>query len=258
MSHHLKRVAVAIAVFVIGSVCCAEELKYPLTEVETGFGHETLTNNLPNWSAAYLDFSRRIADRHTIYGGLREIRRFGLTDTAGTVGFYYPLGATWTSVLEASVSPSHHVLPKYALFGQMQKTLANGWAASAGLRHSEYDRSIVDVFSASAERYWGSWRGAYTLYASKPQGASSAAAHRLQLTHYYGDRNFVAVNYTTGREVENVGPPTGVRSTDVNGWTLSGRHWLSSTWALTYDLVSHEQETLYRRKGLSLGVRHSF
>ena len=50
----------------------------------------------------------------------------------------------------------------------------------------------------------------------------------------------------------------GVLSTNVKNWTLSGRHWLSNAWALTYDLVSHEQGTLYRRQGLRLGVRHSF
>lgn len=203
-------------------------------------------------------FSRQIADRNTIYGGLRGVRRFGLDDTDATMGFYYPLDATWTSVLEASVSPSHHVLPKYALFGQLQKTLGGTWSVNFGLRHSEYERTVVDVLSATAERYWGNWRGAYTLYSGRPQGAASAAAHRFQLTHYYGDRNPIGVAYTAGRELENVAPPFGVRSTDVKDWTLTGRHRLFNTWALTYDLVSHEQGTLYRRQGLRLGVRHSF
>ena len=258
MSPYWKRRAVAVTAFFAVSICCAEELKYPRTEIEAGYGQETLTNNGSSWRVAHLDLSRQIADRYTIYGGLRGIRRFGLEDTEATMGFYYPLDATLTSVLEASVSPSYHVLPKYALFGQLQKALGGGWGASLGLRHSEYERSVVDVLSTTAERYWGNWRGAYTVYAGRPQGAASASAHRFQLTHYYGDHNFVGVDYTTGREVENVGPPRGVRSTDVNGWTLSGRHWLSSAWALTYDLVSHEQGALYRRQGLRLGVRHSF
>ena len=258
MNHYWLRPVVAIAAFFVVSVCCAEESKYPHTEIEVGYGHETLTNSGLDWRVTHLDLSRQIADRHTIYGGLRDVRRFGLADTDATIGFYYPLDATWTSVLEASVSPYHHVLPKYALFGQLQKALGGGWGANVGLRHSEYERSVVDIFSATAERYWGNWRGAYTLYVGKPQGASSASAHRFQLTHFYGERNSIAIGYTTGREVENVGPPVGVRSTAVNGWALVGRHWLSSAWALTYDLVSHEQGTLYRRQGLRVGVRHSF
>ena len=258
MSCDLKRPAAAVAALMAVCVCCAEEMNYPRTELEAGYGQETLTNNGSNWRVAHLDLSRQIADRYTIYGGLRGTRRFGLEDTDATLGLYYPLDATWTSVLELGVSPSHHVLPKYALFGQLQKALGGGWGANVGLRHSEYERSIVDVLSTSAERYWGQWRGAYTLYVGRPQGASLASAHRFQLTHYYGDRNSIGVAYTTGRELENVAAPLGVLSTDVKDWTLSGRHWFSNAWALTYDLVSHEQGGLYRRQGLRLGVRHSF
>ena len=229
MNHYWLRPAVAIAAFFVVSVCCAEELKYPRTEIEVGYGHETLTNNGLDWRVTHLDLSRQIADRHTIYGGLRDVRRFGLADTEATAGFYTPLGAAWTAVVEASVSRSSQFLPKYTLFAQLHKAHASGWGTSVGLRHSEYERSAVDILSATAERYWGNWRG-----------------------------DFIGVNYTTGREVENVGPPTGVRSSDVNGWSITGRHWFSRAWALTYDLVSHEQGTLYRRQGLRVGVRHSF
>ena len=258
MNHYWLRPVVAIAAFFVVSVCCAEELKYPRTEIEVGYGHETLTKNGLDWRVTHLDLSRQIADRHTIYGGLRDVRRFGLADTEATAGFYTPLGAAWTAVVEASVSRSSQFLPKYTLFGQLHKAHASGWGTSVGLRHSEYERSVVDILSATAERYWGNWRGAYTVYAGRPEGASWASAHRFQLTHYYGDHDFIGVNYTTGREVENVGPPTGVRSSDVNGWSFTGRHWFSRAWALTYDLVSHEQGTLYRRQGLRVGVRHSF
>ena len=255
---NLNPFAAVFAALLAGQAWSAEELQYPRTEIALDVGHENLTNNNLDWNVVQLDLSRQLADRYTIYGGLREIHRFGLKDTDGTAGFYYPLGATWTSVLEASVSWSHHVSPKYSFFGQLHKTLGNGWGIEAGLRHSEYERSAVDVLSATAERYWGSWRGAYTLYAGRPQGAASGAAHRLQLTRYYNERNFIGVSYTTGREVENVGPPTGVRATEIKDWTISGRVWLSNAWGLTYELVSHEQGTLYRRQGLRLGVRHSF
>ncbi len=236
----------------------AEGLTYPRTEIALDYSHESLTNNGLNWNLAQLDLSRQIADRYTIYGSLREIHRFGLKDTDGTAGFYAPLSATWTSLLEVGVSPSHHVSPKYSLFAQLHKTLGNGWGVEAGVRHSEYERSTVDVISATAERYWGNWRGAYTLYTGRPQGAAAGAAHRLQLTCYYNERNSIGVSYTTGREMENIGPPTGVRATDVKDWTINGRHWLSNAWGLTYELASHQQGTLYRRQGLRLGVRYSF
>ena len=128
----------------------------------------------------------------------------------------------------------------------------------AGLWHSDYERSTADVLSATTARYWGNWRGAYTQYVGRPQGAASGAAHRLQLTCYYNERNSIGVAYTTGREVENIGPPISVRATDLKDWTINNRYWLPNAWGLTYALVSHQQGTLYRRQGLRLGVRHSF
>jgi len=233
-------------------------LKPPRSEAEIGFTRETLSNNLPDWKSIYLEASHQFKDRHTLYGGLRETERFGLNDTEVHGGLYYPLGTTWTSLVEASASPTHEVLPRYSLFGQLHKSLPGGWGVGLGLRHSEYSQIGTNTASLLAERYWGNFRGAYTLYSGRPEGASSASSHRVQLSYYYGDRSSVGLSYSTGREVENVGPPRGVISSDVQNLTLSGRHWFAPNWALTYDLLNQEQGALYRRQGLRLGIRHSF
>lgn len=233
-------------------------LKPPRSEAEIGFTRETLSNNLPDWKSVYFGAAHRFRARHTLYGGLRETERFGLTDTEFHGGFYYPLGATWTSLVEASASPTHQVLPRYSLFGQLNHSLPGGWGVGLGLRHSEYSQIGTNTLSLLAERYWGNFRGAYTLYSGRPEGASSASSHRFQLSYYYDDRSSIGLSYATGREVENVGPPRGVISSDMQNLTLSGRHWFAPNWALTYDLLNQEQGTLYRRQGLRLGIRHSF
>lgn len=233
-------------------------LKPPRTEAEIGFTRETLTNNLPDWKSVYFEAMHQIKDHHTLYGGLSETERFGLNDTEAHGGLYYPLGTAWTSLAEASVSPTHEVLPRYSLFGQLQKSLPGGWGVGLGLRHSEYSQIGTNTVSLLAERYWGNFRGAYTLYSGRPEGASSGSSHRFQLSYYYADRSSIGLSYSTGREVENVGPPRGVISSDVQNLTLSGRHWFAPNWALTYDLLNQEQGTLYRRQGLRLGIRHSF
>lgn len=233
-------------------------LKPPRTEAEIGFTRETLTNNLPDWKSVYFEAVHRIRDRHTLYGGLRETERFGLNDTEVHGGLYYPLSTTWTSLVESSVSPTHRVLPRYSLFGQLQKSLPGGWGVGLGLRHSEYSQIGANLVSLLAERYWANFRGAYTLYSGRPEGASSASSHRFQLSYYYDDRSNIGLSYSIGREVENVGPPRGVISSDVRNLTLSGSHWFRPNWALTYDLFKQEQGTLYRRQGLRLGIRLSF
>lgn len=236
----------------------ATGLKARATDIEFGYGRETLTNNLPDWTTTYLLATHRLGDRNTLYGGLRETRRFGLDDSEVHAGLYFPLGATWTSQIEVSLSPTHEVLARSSVYGQIQKSLPGGWGLGLGLRHNEYTLVSTNVLSAMAERYWGNFRGAYTLYSGRPEGASSASSHRFQLNYYYSDRNAVGLSYTNGREVENVGPPRGVISSDVQNWGVTGQHWFAPSWALTYDLVRHEQGVLYRRQGLRLGIRHNF
>ena len=233
-------------------------LKSPRTEAEIGFTREALTNNLPDWKSVYFEAVHRIRDRHTLYGGLRATERFGLNDTEVHGGLYYPLGTTWTSLVEGSGSPTHQVLPRYSLFGQLQKSLPGGWGVELGLRHSEHSQFGANIVSLLAERYWGNLRGAYPLYSGRPEGASSASSHRFQLNYYYDDRGSIGLSYSTGREVENVGPPRGVISSGVQNLTLGGRHSFAPNWTLTYDLFNQEQGTLYRRRGLRLGIRHSF
>ncbi len=233
-------------------------LKPSRTDIELGYSRETLSNNLPDWKQLYGIVSHRMGERQTIYGGLRETRRFGLTDTEAHAGFYAPLGETWTTQLELGASPTHEVLPRYSLFGQLHKSLGGGWGAGLGLRHSEYSLTGVNILSLLAERYWGNFRGAYTLYSGRPEGASSGSSHRFQLNYYYTERSTIGLSYATGREVEYLGPSRGVISSDVQNWTLSGQYWFTPAWALTYDLVNQEQGSLYRRQGLQLGLRHSF
>ena len=230
----------------------------PRTEVEFGGTRESLTNGLPDWSSVYLEGVHTFKPRHALYGGLRDTRRFGQDDNEAYGGLYYPLSETWTGAVEGSASPTYNVLAKYSVGGQLLKSLPGGWGFSAGIRHSEYALSAADVATLMGERYWGNFRAGYTLYSGRPEGSSSAAAHRFQLAYYYGERNWMGLSYTTGREVEYVGPPRGTITSDVRDWTLSGRHWFAPNWAVTYDLLTHEQGVLYRRQGGRIGLRYLF
>ena len=227
-------------------------------EIELGGTRERLTGGRPDWSSLYLEGQHRFAPRQTLYGGIRETERFSLRDTEVWAGYYHPLNADWTGLLEASVSDQHNVLPKNSVFGQLSRTLSDGWGLNVGWRHSEFTRTDVNVLVAGAERYWGNWRAAYTLYAGRPDGATTGVAHRLALSYYYGEGSTVGISATGGREVENVGPPTGILSSNVRDLTLTGRHWMTRDWGLSWDLVAHEQGTLYRRQGFRLGLRYRF
>lgn len=254
------RAALLLAILVPGLVLGQAEpgLKLRMSEVELGATHESLNKGLPEWRSLYLEGAHYIAERQTLYGGIRRNERFDKYDTEEWLGYYHPIAPTWTLLAEGSVSEQHQVLPKGSAFVQITKLLPYGWGLNLGLRRSEYTSSGVSMLVAGAERYWGDWRAAYTLYSGKPDGAPSAESHRLQLSRYYGERSYVGIAYTFGREVENVGPPVGILVSDVRDLTINGRHWMARDWAFTWDLVAHEQGTLYRREGFRLGLRYRF
>lgn len=228
------------------------------TEVEAGYTQDTLDKGYANWSSLYLDASHRLRTRQSIYGELRETRRFDLRDREVSVGYYHPLNETWAGLIEASLSPEHNVLPKYALFGQLKKTLDSGWNMQAGVRHSRYNTASSDLMVLTGERYWGSFRGAYTLYLGKPQGAPTASSHAGQLSFYYAERNSVTLGLTQGRQVENLGSGIGLLITEVSSASLSGRHWLNADWGISYEATLEHQGSLYSRKGARFGLRRVF
>lgn len=231
-------------------------------EAEMGFSHDALNKGYANWDSSYLDGSHQFGERHSIYGELREARRYNLTDREISGGYYHPLADTWTALLGASVSPDHHVLPKDSLLVQLQKALDGGWDVQAGLRRSLYNPSATaiatDIMALTGERYWGNYRAAYTLYLGKLQGSGTAPSHALQLSYYYADHSYCTLGGAKGRQAESLGSGLGVLLTEVSSTSLSGRHWLNPGWGLSYEAIVEHQGNLYTRKGIRLGLRHAF
>ena len=228
-------------------------------EAEAGGTLEQLTNGQPDWMSLYLDATHTLAPRQTLYGTIRETERFDLRDFEISAGYAHPIGKQWTAVVEGSVSPDHHVLPASSIFGQVYWALAGGWTLNGGARFSEYTGADARVLTAGVERYFSRYRASYTYYNGKPEDAEAASSHRVGLDVYYFDeRSRVGVAIAWGREVENVGPPTGIVTTDVRSISLVGRHWFTPDWGVAWEIGTHEQGDLYRRTGGRLGLRHRF
>jgi YaiO family outer membrane protein len=227
-------------------------------EVELGYTHDGLDNGYSNWNNVYLDGAHQLGEHHSVYGELRETHRFDLRDREVSGGYYQPLNETWTALVEASYSPDHNVLPKNSLFGQLQKAFSGGWDVQAGLRHNTYTAISSNLMVLTGEHYWGNYRAAYKLYLSKLQGAGTAPSHNVQLSYYYAERDNITLNFAKGRQVESLGQPLGVLAIDVTSTSLSGRHWLNSSWGVSYEAIVEHQGGLYTRKGFRLGLRYAF
>lgn len=228
------------------------------TEIEIGAMPQRLNNGQRDWHEAYVDFSHRFGERETLYGSLRETERFGRSDTQGILGGYYPLGANLTGVLEADVSPTHKVLPKASVFGQLEFKLGSGWGIHSGVRHTEYDAAQVNTGNLTVERYFGNFLASYTWYESWLQGAGASPAQRVALTYFYNDENQISFALANGREAENVGPPRGVLSSSVANWAIYGRHWFTRDLALSFEAQRQRQGDLYIRQAIRLGLRYRF
>jgi YaiO family outer membrane protein len=183
-------------------------------------------------------------------------RRVTSADTDFRLALSQPIGQNISALSEPSVSSLHEVLPRYTLHTSVTRDLPGGWGLGLGVRQTEYNFGTANLLSLSAERNWGSFRSAYTLYSNRTEGAGLGSTHRFEVSYLYGERNVIGVSYTTGRDLDTPALVPGLSVVDVRDWTLSGRHWLSPNWALTYDLLGHEQ--IYRRPGLRFGVSRSF
>ena len=197
------------------------------------------------------DFSPRLF----LSSGSYAARRITTSQVDYRFALHQPVGQNVAALAEPGIGGD--LIPRYALSTSFTRALPGGWGLGFGVRQTEYNFSTANLLSFSAERSFGSFRGAYTLYSSRVDGAGLGNAHRFELSYLYGERNTIGLSYTTGRDIDNLALPAALSTTDVRDWTLSGRHWLSPNWALTYDVLSQEQ-AMFRRQGLRLGVSRSF
>ena len=229
-------------------------------EVELGYGRDTLDRGYGSWNNVYLDAEHRFGKRQSLYGELRQTRRFDLSDREISAGYYHPFDSAWTGQVEASASPDHHVLPKDSLLGQVQKSFEGGWNVQASLRHTRYPGTSANVTVLGGERYWNDFRAEYNLFLSKLPNAGTASSHNVQISFYYTGtgRDYLTLGVAHGRQTENLGNNSGILVTDVTSTSLYGRHWMNLQWGVSYEATVEHLGSLYTRKGVRLGLRRVF
>ena len=234
----------------------ADKNSQEAVEVEAGISFEHLSNGFGSWSEAHLSASKKFKSRRTVYGTYRRTERFGQSDNEMIAGFYQPIGKRWTFFAEGSASPTHRILPKFSTLLQIERSLKKGWGAQAGWRHTKFNTARTDTGVFTVERYFSNYRAAYTLYATNLAGVGTSAAHRVQLTRYYNEKNSLNLSLAAGREVENLGAR--VLRTDVQSVAIGGRHWINQRWGLNYNYSFTRQGSIYTRQGFNFGIRYRF
>jgi len=252
ISCHVAGLVAAACIF--ATTCSAQEES---TEVELKATRDTLGRSYTDWSSAEALLSHRFKDGSSVYGSVRETRRFSLDDDELRAGGYLPLSEDWSALVEGSESASHKVLARWSVLAQLQRRLGDGWDVQAGLRHTEYDVAITNLTILTVERYWRDYRAAFTACAGNLEGTGTFPSGRVQFDYYYGDNNRIGFSFGAGREAENVGS-AGVLVSKVRDAALIGTHWLNRAWAITYATTLHRQDEIYMRHGIELGLRYRF
>lgn len=192
----------------------------------------------------------------SVFSGTRSGTRVGLQPTEHVTGVLYPLSDRWFSSVETSTAPATLLGPqRYTLSSQLYTTLGGSWGVSLGLKHSVYGAGGSYPFYPNAEAESGPPSG-YLLAPAQYLGSTAATNYQLQFSYLYGERNLFGIAYTTGRD-DYLYSPLDRPLHDARQFMLTGQHWLSSNWALNYDVYAPESSS-FQRQGLRLGLRYRF
>lgn len=192
-----------------------------------------------------------------VYGGVRTIQRLGTEYSQAFGGVRYPFSENWVSTIEASIDSGLPISTRgYALLGHVQRSLSASWDLSFGLQYSIYEPGIARAWTGAGD-LWPPFAQGAPLYPSTI-GTSSGTGYEFRLNYRYGERNTFGLTYGAGREFDYTRQMLGMYPSDGRQFGVTGQHWLTPDWSLSYGLMAQEQVGLHRGQGLRLGLRYSF
>lgn len=250
----MRRRAVALLAVLAGSFPLTSQVVLAGTlDLETGYHWESLSRGLDPWQTLYTTGTLRPGDRRVVFGSLRQVERFSLIDRELVAGVAAPWGPRFVASLEGSYSPTAQVLPTASGLGQLSASLGDGWGAEVGWKRTVFPTMAFDRQMLTLERYWSAFRVAYTFSVSQLPGGQWPTGHQGQLTRYYGESNRVGLVVGRGEELLYETPIRLTRM-DVRALALTGQHWFTTDWALSYEWSWLQQGDAYSRTGPRLGI----
>jgi YaiO family outer membrane protein len=224
--------------------------------VELSSDTQRLSNNSADWQETTLRLNRSLGRRRLVEFSLVQSNRFGLHDDQLQALYAHPLTDKLGVTVDASFSPTYRFLPQRSLGLTLQYEFAPAWLAHVGARNTQYTEAAVAQGLFMVEHYFGAFSAAAAWRPVRAFG-TSASSQELRGSYYYGEKNVVGLILSSGQEASQINS-TQIALADVRSAALTGRHWISDDWALTYVLNSTQQGDFYTRNGLRIGVQHIF
>jgi hypothetical protein len=189
------------------------------------------------------------AGDYALYGGAHDAPRLGLRTAESHAGIVHSASG-WGTSFEAAYSNLSPVAPgRHAFTGQLHTSLSEGRTLSVGLKYRLYDSDIGSRYGMPGEM---TPVNGYTL--SGPRPAGYAPSYQVQMSYQHSAAS--AFGLALGRDVETFTPLADLSGSGPRQFSFTGQHWLTPSWALSYDILSHDVASPLKLQGLRLGVRY--
>ena len=183
---------------------------------------------------------------YALYGGY-DGPRLGLRAVESYSGVVYSASGWGTSLEAGYATPPGLAVGRYAVTGQVHTSLSEGRTLSVGLKYRLYES---DAVLRSGPPPDGS--NSYSL--AGPRGVAYAQGYQVQMSYHYSAAG--AVGLALGRDVETFTPFADLTGSGPRQLSFTGQHWLTPSWALSYDILSQDVASPLKLQGLRLGVRY--
>ncbi len=228
-----------------------------LSPESAGLGLKSQSRAPADWAfggEAALGWQARGPAYYTLYRGTRDRLQTGMRATESYSGIVHSYSGGWGSSFEAGYVQESLVAPRsYALTGQLHSTLSDGRMLSVGLKYRIYDMDNTSRFGMTGETAIGN---GYTLAPYRLPGTNYAPSYQLQFSYQHSAASSFGMAF--GRDVETFTPHVDLPGSGPRQFSFTGQHWLTPSWAVSYDLMSQDAISPLRLYGLRLGVRYRF
>ena len=188
-----------------------------------------------------------------LFGGSRELTRGSPGAAEAYGGVAYGFSRSWGSSFEAAYAPESLLAPRqYALAGEVRTALSDGKALSVGIRYRVYDTDPGPGDAAPAN--------GFGLAPSRGPGTGYAPGYQVRLGYQHSE--FTLFGFALGREIETYATAFDPAAPYPRQFSVTGQHWLTPSWALSYDVLTGDlgglSPTRLQGIGLRFGMRYRF
>jgi YaiO family outer membrane protein len=225
------------------------------TTIGVDLENDSLSNGSDDWRMLSVRVKRDIGPRQLVEVSLDQTHRFGLRDNQAGIMYAWPISAALSASIDAHASSTHRVLPGNDVTAALQYEFAPAWLVHGGFRTTGYDDVRANQAQFMLEHYVGSFSWALGWRPTRAFGVT-ANSGELRGAYYYGDKSSLGLSYAAGRETTSTA--SGIVLAEVRALALIGHHWFAPSWAFNYAIGSTHQGDFYTRKGVSIGLAHTF